>query len=218
MSLRYDVRVIEDGKVVNKRRFKLKDAAFNWAADRISKRKQVRVSSVDVFVPEYHENDEWTISPHDPWQAAPKPISEVFIHHSVTAQIPASASLETEREQMELLDRIAHGRGFNGFSYCWAVMPSARCWEGRGFGVVEAGTLGHNTSGDSIVLVGNYSEFEMSGDQKKAIIALIKRGQRQGFFVRSGLSVRPHRSVSQTSCPGAKVTDALIQEIQRAVN
>ncbi len=214
----YTVRVLEDGKVVRKRRFAAKDRAFNWAAEKLHRGRRVTVSRKDVFKLVTFENTAWGPSPHDPWVPAPKPISEVFIHHSVTAQLPATATVEQEKAQMKLLDQIAHGRGFNGISYCWAVMPSARAWEGRGFGIVEAGTEGHNTSGDSIVLVGNYSEFVPSADQKKAVIALINRGQRDGFFVKSGLNVRAHREVSQTSCPGDKVTNAWVNEIQQAVN
>ncbi len=215
----YTVRVLEDGKVVNKRRFAAKDAAFNWAADKFHRGRKVTVSSRDVFKLVTFQNTAWLQDTHN-WVAAPKPIAKVFIHHSVTKQLPVTATVDEEREQMRFLDQIAHGRGFNGFSYCWAVFPSGRAWEGRGFGIIEAGTLNHNTDGDSIVLVGNYSQFTPNANQLKAITALINRGQRDGFFVQSGLDVIPHRDSGgdPTSCPGDKTTDGMIAGIQRAVN
>lgn len=219
--LRYDVRVVnKDGELVWKKRFVAKDKAINALSGHLTGLRSGTFKPSKVFVPERFQNDEWDQLPHDPWQAAPKPISKVYIHHSVTQQISHGASKATEETQMELLDAIAHGRDFNGFSYCWAVMPSSRSWEGRGFGIVEAGTMGHNTDGDSIVLVGNYSAFAPTEEMRRSIIDLIKMGQRQGFFVRTGLQVIPHRKAGgdPTSCPGDKTTDAWIASIQKAVN
>lgn len=220
-KLRYDVRVInKDGELVWEKRFAAKDKAINALSARLTGLRRGTFKPKKVFVPVRFQNDEWDQLPHDPWQSAPKPISKVYIHHSVTAQISRGATKTTEEEQMELLDRIAHGRGFNGFSYCWAVMPSSRAWEGRGFGIVEAGTLDHNTDGDSIVMVGNYSTFAPTEEMRRSIIDLIKLGQRQGFFVKSGLQVIPHRKSGgePTSCPGSKTTDAWVTSIQKAVN
>lgn len=217
-KLFYTVRVVEDGKVKETKRFALKDRMANFVKRQSRAGRRVVVKTRQKFILETFQNTAWGPAPHDPWVAGPKPVAEVFIHHSVTKQLPITASTADEKEQMKLLDQIAHGRGFNGISYCWAIFPSSRAWEGRGFGIIEAGTEGHNTSGDSIVLAGNYSEFKPSDVLQKAVIALIRKGQRDGFFVKSGLKVRPHRSVSQTSCPGSKTTDAWVAEIQKAVN
>jgi hypothetical protein len=217
--LRYDVRVVDkDGKLVWKKRFAAKDKALNAFKDKLTGMRRGSFRPVRVFVSERFQNTAWGPAPHDPWIPGPKPISIVYIHHSVTAQLPVTATVSREAQEMRLLDSIAHGRGFNGISYCWAVMPSSRCWEGRGFGIVEAGTEDHNTDADSIVLVGNYSSFKPSEAQRVAIIDLINRGQAAGFFVKTGLDVRPHRQTSATSCPGSKVLDEWIQSIQKAVN
>jgi hypothetical protein len=222
-KLFYDVSVVnKDGEQVWHRRFALKDRALNAMGEKLTGLRRGKIKPTLVFVPKRHQNDEWNQLPHDPWEAGPKPISKVYIHHSVTAQISRTASKAKERDQVELLDAIAHGRGFNGISYCWTVMPSGNAWEGRGFGIIEAGTQGHNTDGDSIVLVGNYSTFKPSEGQRMAIIDLIKMGQRNGFFVKGDLKVDviPHRDAGgdPTSCPGDKTTDAWVHSIQKAVN
>ena len=217
----YKVRVIEDGKVVLKRKFLLKDRFVNFVKEKSKPGRRLSIDTTRNFVLETFQNTAYTLLPHTPWVNAPKPIKLCYIHHSVTTQLPVTATVEQEREQMEILDAIAHGRGFSGgISYCWVVFPSGRCWEGRGFGVVEAGTLGHNTDGDSIVLAGNYSAFKMSEEQKAALPKLINRAQRDGFFVKSGLSVIGHRNAGgdPTSCPGNNVTDGYLADLQKSVN
>jgi hypothetical protein len=214
----YNVRVIENGKLVTKRRFATKAAAVNWAADKLIRRRRVKIARDRVFQLDTFRNTVWGPRPHDPWQFVTGPLSTLFIHHSVTSQLPVSATRDQEIAQMRLLDQIAHSRGFNGISYCWAIFPSGRCYEGRGWLAVEAATEGHNTTSDSIVFVGNYSTFALSDLQQRAVRGLVNRAQEQGVFVKSGLDVRPHRSASATSCPGTKITDAIIAEIQKAVN
>lgn len=216
--MRYEVRVVEDGKLVTKKRFAAKDKALNFAADKLIRRRRVRIARERVFEFETFQNTEWGLSPHDPWVSTAGPLKILFIHHSVTKQLPISASVEEEKAQMRLLDQIAHSRGFNGISYCWACFPSGRCYEGRGWLVQEAATEGFNTSADSIVLVGNYSQFEMTDLQRIAIRKLVNQAQDKGVFVKSGLDVRGHREAAQTSCPGDKVTAEVISALQRAVN
>jgi hypothetical protein len=46
---RYDVRVIEDGELVTKKRFAAKDAALNFAADKLVRRRRVTIARKRVF-------------------------------------------------------------------------------------------------------------------------------------------------------------------------
>lgn len=217
---RYDVRVIEDGKVVTQRRFKLKAAAVKFLADKLVRRRKATIRKGRVFVLETFGNSVWgpPKTPLGPWQSAKGPLKEVFIHHPVIAELPVSASIEQEKAQMRLLEQIGISRGFNGISYSWIVFPSGRAWEGRGWLVIEAGTEGHNTSGDSISLAGNKDAFAMSEQQRIAVRKLIEQGQRVGALAKTGLDVRAHREVSQTGCPGKHVTAAQIDAWQKAVN
>lgn len=216
----YNVRVVEDGKVVLKRRFAAKDVALRFVADKLVRRRQVRIARQRVFQLETIQNTEWGLQPHEPWEKAAGPLRMAFLHTSVTTQLPVSASVEQEKEQMRLLDQIAHSRGFNGISYSWAIFPSGRCYEGRGDLVIEAATEGFNTSSDSFCFVGNGDVFALSSLQKVAVRMLIDRKQRQGHLVMTGLDVRGHREVSTQgkSCPGRMITDEDIEAVQRQVN
>lgn len=216
----YTVRVVKDGQLVEKRRFLLKDRAFIWAKDNLFGRRQVKVTQRRIFKLEVHQNTDYQLLPHDPWVSANGTFEAVFLHTSVTKQLAVTASEQEERDQMELLDQIAHSRGFNGISYTWAIFPSGRAWEGRGDRVIEAATEGFNTTTDSIVFVGNGDVFPLSALQKKAAVALINRKQKKGVYVEGTLNVRGHREVSTQgkSCPGTKITDADIAAIEKAVN
>lgn len=216
MDTDYIVRLLNDGKEVRRKRFETKAGMWDWLGPRVEKHDQSRIIRVQEFQLQTFDNSTWGLMPHAAWEAAPTPVSTLFLHHTVTANLPVTASVAEEKEQMRLLDSIAHGRGFNGISYCWVIFPSGRCYEGRGWGVIEAATEGHNTDSDSIVFAGNYMTRPLTDLQQDAVRALIDKAQRDGFLAKQ-LDVRPHRSSSQTSCPGDKITDGVVEAIEEDV-
>lgn len=217
MALRYDVRVFnKDGKVVTKKRFKTPRLAFRFAKEKFQSRRAVKVTKVEV-APAFRIRTGWGKRDHDDYQMAPKPVSTVFIHTSVTPQLPPDATVEEEKEQMRNVDNIAFGRGFNGFSYSMGVFASGRVYEGRGFGVVEAATGGFNTTSDSIATIGNTDAFNPTTKQIEAIVQTIRWGQDNGYFVHNGLQVRGHREVAAKACPGQFFTNAILEEIEDRV-
>lgn len=220
-KVHYDVRVFNrKGDVVLKRTFKRKWPALKWVAKKLDNRRAAKITKKvqrDTFSIELAAK--WGRSAHAPYSFGPKPVGTVFTHTSVTTQLAASARRWQERQEMRKLDAIARGRGFNGISYSICIFPSGRAYEGRGWGVVEAATEGHNTTSDSVCFVGNTDAFEPTQAQIAAYKAVIKKdGQPKGFLARRGLAIRPHRSVAAKACPGKYVTDAILANIERSVN
>jgi hypothetical protein len=214
----YEVRVIKDGEVKIERTFK----EWNKAEDLIERaaqrgRKVVVERQVKKDTFRIEPNHKWSIRPHDPWTKAAGPLETVFLHTSVTTQLKSTATADEERAQMRSVDSIAYGRGFNGFSYNFGVFPSGRAYEGRGFLVVEAATEDYNSTSDSIATIGNTDAFEPTEAQIQAIIGIIKKGQKLGFYAKK-LNVREHNEVAAKACPGKFFTDAVIRKIERAVN
>ena len=219
--IRYDVRVVnKDGKLVVKKRFVHADQAWNFAEDKLKWQRTVKVirkNLEDPFKMQIIRPDQWGISDHDAWSKAPGPLDEVFFHTSVTKQLPKSATVAQEKEQMRAVDSIAHARGFNGFSYSWGILPSGRVYEGRGWLTVEAATLGFNEGSDSICFIGNTDAFKLTKEQELAALALIERGQKFGKLA-AKLDLRAHNDVAPKACPGRFVTDEMIAGWQRKVN
>ena len=145
------------------------------------------------------------------------PVGQVFIHTSVTSQLPKKATVKQEKEAMLVLQGIAFGRGFSDISYSFVIFPSGRVYEGRGWGVTQAATLGFNDQSYSFCTGGNTDAFQETNPQVEAITRLINRGQRNGR-IKKHVDVRGHREVAPKACPGAKFTDAEIQAVQRDVN
>lgn len=145
------------------------------------------------------------------------PVSQVFIHTSVTSQLPKDATVAQEKQAMLVLQGIAFGRGFSDISYSFVIFPSGRIYEGRGWGVTQAATLGFNDQSYSFCTGGNTDVHQETNRQVESIIWLINRGQKIGRIA-DRVDVRGHREVAPKACPGAKFTDAELQEVQRDVN
>ena len=150
---------------------------------------------------------DFKVIPRSAWNAAPpkEPLAAMtstangcFIHHSVTAAPPKDTA--KERAAMRDLQQIAFSRGFDDFSYSFAIMPSGRIYEGRGKGKAGAHTLNYNSTSYGIVFVGNYETQEPTEAQLKAAKWLIHKHLKLG-----SKPIRGHRQVYATACPGDKL-------------
>lgn len=165
-----------------------------------------------------YSRKEWGARParENPGRVA-DPVAMVFIHTSVTSQLPKTATVAQEKQAMLILQGIAFGRGFSDISYSFVIFPSGRIYEGRGWGVTQAATLGFNDISYSFCTGGNTDANQETRQQRESIIGLINAGQKHGR-IDKWVNVRGHREVAAKSCPGRLFTDKDIREIQRDVN
>src|SRR5688572_28545334 len=121
------------------------------------------------------------------------------LHHTVTSPpssgLTGTTLLNTEKQKMREIQQIAFSRGFSDISYSYLIFPSGHVFEGRGFEVLGAHTLGHNAD-VGVALVGNYENQTVTKAQKEALYKL-----RQKIAVSRG-SLIPHCRTFSTSCPG----------------
>lgn len=105
---------------------------------------------------------------------------------------------------MRVIQNIAFSRGFLDISYSWLIFKDGTIGEGRGWGVVGAHTVGHNSSSHAFSLVGNYDTTQPSGAQIDSIRWLWKEGQRLGKIARTvPMPTGGHRDTGYaTACPG----------------
>lgn len=125
---------------------------------------------------------------------------EVFIHHTVTALLPPTASLGDEREQMRAIESIGQSRFGTGISYNTLVFPSGRAYQGVSFNRRGTHTGGRNSTARSISFVGNF-EISVPTDEALATASEIYHDGKGKWWERDA-PLRGHREVSQTACPG----------------
>jgi hypothetical protein len=116
------------------------------------------------------------------------------VHHS-----GAPASQAVRAIQNWCMDHPPHGRGFSDIDYNFLVRATTGdIYEGRGWDVVGSHTVGYNTTGIGVCVIGNN---QISDAAKKSVRWLYEQANK-----RSGrtLAVRGHRQLATTgtNCPG----------------
>ncbi|KIH98005.1 MarR family transcriptional regulator [Streptomonospora alba] len=120
---------------------------------------------------------------HVSWDAR----TEFVVHHS------AGPTTQTVRS---IQDFHMDGRGWSDIGYNLLVDDAGNAYEGRGWEMVGAHAISHNTSGIGVCYIGQDSPTSAA---KAAIRALYdEAGARAG----RRLEPKGHRDVNETSCPG----------------
>lgn len=146
----------------------------------------------------------------------PLPVSEFWLHHSVTMAPDLVPPFTDDDAAVRTLEQIGQSRFGGGISYTFPVTPVGRIYEGHSLHRRGAHTKGHNTVGAAFCLVGNYDSLDPTRAQKVAIAAKMVELHRAGKATRHTLN-GGHRDVFGTACPGAKGY-AAIGEINRIAN
>lgn len=132
---------------------------------------------------------------------------QVFAHHSVTTQLPASATVEQERAEMRKIESIGESRFGTGISYNVLVFPSGRAYQGVSFNRRGTHTGGMNSTVRSICFAGNYDTARPTPAQLATAAAIYHEGQ--GKWWVSSAPLHGHRDVKSTACPGRYVYEQL---------
>lgn len=162
------------------------------------------------------DRSEWGARHPDGFDDRPMPITEMWLHHSVTVAPDLVPPFTDDDEAVRTLERIGQSRFGGGISYTRPVTPVGRIYEGHSLHRRGAHTKGHNTVGMAYCLVGNYDSLAPTRAQKVAIARDMVELHRAGKATRHTLN-GGHRDVSSTACPGAKGY-AAIPEINRIAN
>ncbi len=168
--------------------------------------------------PEIIKREEWEADPpRGPVGTLVEPVDTLFLHTSVTVQLPPTATLAQEKAAVRALQDIAFARKFFDTSYSWGFAPSGRIYELRGDSKVQAATEGFNSTSYSFVTIGNTDTNKPTKKQLESMKDMADFLQRNGSMT-DHVDIRGHREVAPKACPGAKFTDELISEMQRFVN
>lgn len=145
---------------------------------------------------------------------------EVYLHHSVTKQLPVDATVEEERVQIRVVEGIGQQRFGRGMSYTFLIPPSGRIYQGVSPHRISYHSGGgrdgkpRNTLGAAICLVGNTDANEMTPQQADAIVWLLRHGVDDVGLWPVAEITEGHRDFKQTACPGGHAY-SLIGDINR---
>lgn len=155
------------------------------------------------------------IIPRATWGAAsPRSVSRcawtgrtLWVHHSTGAA--PQVTIAAERAWMRATQSFHQGpsRGWSDFGYGYAIAPTGRIYEGRGYQVWAAHCPGHNDE-PSVCLMGDYSTTAPTDAQRAAVWAL---ADHLGMPQLAG-----HREGYATSCPGDAAMRALVNAARPA--
>lgn len=147
----------------------------------------------------------WGARYRDGFRDRPMPISEYWLHHSLTLAPDLLPPFDDDDEAVRTLERIGQDRFGGGISYTYPVTPVGRLYQGLSLNRQGAHTLGHNTKAAAFVLVGDYRKRPPTGPMVEAIARRMVEDHRAGDATRHTLN-GGHRQASQnvgtTECPG----------------
>ncbi|TKC36362.1 hypothetical protein EI555_009044 [Monodon monoceros] len=159
------------------------------------------------------------IHPRCRWGAAPYqgrptplqlPLGFLYVHHTY---MPASPCTDFERcaADMRSMQRFhQYTRGWDDIGYSFVVGSDGYVYEGRGWHWVGAHTLGHNSRGFGVALIGNYTAELPAEAALRAVRDELPRCAVRAGFLRPGYALLGHRQLVRTDCPG----DALFNQLR----
>lgn len=131
------------------------------------------------------------------------PVSNVYLHHSVTP-----VSNDSKADMLKMNNSVVPSK-YVDVPYNEAAHSNGDTLEGRykgGQPALGAHTGGHNSDGVGIVALGNFQAIPATPELIGALATIIARYIRNGWVTRS-YNLIPHRQVKATACPSDVLTN-----------
>lgn len=160
------------------------------------------------MIPGLIPREEWGARYDNGFADRPLPVTEWWLHHSVTVAPDLVPPFDDDDAAVRRLEAIGEDRFDGGISYTVPITPAGRAYEGHSIGRRGAHTKDHNTVGAAIVFVGNYEEDEPSDAQVRKAADVLVAARRAGLSTVHRLT-GGHRDVGGTLCPGGKAYAAI---------
>ena len=131
----------------------------------------------------------------------PNLATEVVVHHTASATLPATATVEQERAAMRALEQTGQTRFGRGISYRGAlIFPSGRAYQGVSWNRRGTHVGGRNSTAVAIAFVGNFVNAAPTAAALATAAAIIHHGR--GRWWTTTAPVQPHSHFTATACPG----------------
>lgn len=122
-------------------------------------------------------------------------VTDTFVHHGAS---PATSTLAGGIASVRAYQNFhMDSRGWNDIAYSFLVDNLGNVFEGRGWFVVGAHTLGHNDTAHAVCWIGNTEQ-----PSEAALASINQLISEAASRCGRALRVQPHSAVYQTTCPG----------------
>ncbi|KAM9113728.1 peptidoglycan-recognition protein SC2-like [Pangshura tecta] len=127
------------------------------------------------------------------------PVPYVIIHHTAGKRCTSQASCS--REVKGIQNYHMDTQRWSDIGYNFLIGEDGRVYEGRGWSTVGAHAKNWNSKSLGFSFLGNFSSITPSTAALNAAKSLIRCAVSKGFLSRT-YTLKGHRNVNQTSCPG----------------
>jgi N-acetylmuramoyl-L-alanine amidase len=135
-----------------------------------------------------------------------------YVHHSGAAKLTRDSTLEAEKKEVRRIEKY-HASDLTEANprvgYTFLLAPSARLYEGTGWGRIGAHTKGHNSSAYACCLLLDGTKEAPSAEMVQALNELRIDGIEAGHLIPDHKYLG-HRDSVQTECPGDLVYNATV--------
>ncbi|KAK0049828.1 peptidoglycan recognition protein [Biomphalaria pfeifferi] len=127
------------------------------------------------------------------------PVQYAFIHHTAGADCHDRATCAA---QVRLTQNYhMNGRNYSDIGYSFMIGGNGEVFEGRGWDHLGAHTLNYNSHGYGFCFIGTFTSHVPTSAAQQAAKDMIACGVQLGKL-RSDYTLRGHRDVGATECPG----------------
>uniref|UniRef100_A0A7N4PT25 Peptidoglycan recognition protein 2 n=1 Tax=Sarcophilus harrisii TaxID=9305 RepID=A0A7N4PT25_SARHA len=158
------------------------------------------------------------ILPRCRWQAAPYrgtpkmlklPLGFLYVHHTYEPNQPCTSFSQCAADMRSMQRFHQDIRGWDDIGYSFVAGADGYVYEGRGWRWVGAHTLGHNSLGFGVSIIGNYTATLPAARVLSTVRDSLPRCALRAGYLRPDYTVQGHRQLVRTECPG----DALYRQI-----
>ncbi|XP_064611539.1 peptidoglycan-recognition protein SD-like isoform X2 [Liolophura sinensis] len=143
-------------------------------------------------------------------QGGPWPLTQIpkgiFIHHSATGSCYNQQSCAAEVRSFQ--NYHMDSKHWGDVAYSFIVGEDGDVYEGRGWNQIGAHTYGHNHDALGFCVIGTFTGHLPNDAALSAVRRLIDCAVQNGKVIKN-YSLKGHRDVSSTECPGQKLYDLI---------
>nr|XP_023691976.1 N-acetylmuramoyl-L-alanine amidase-like [Paramormyrops kingsleyae] len=179
--------------------------------------KRIVKEGVQEFIQSYANCP--TIIPRCQWGAEPyrgtptqlsPPLSYMYVHHTYEPGQPCLSFDQCAADMRSMQRFHQDGNGWDDIGYSFVAGSDGNIYEGRGWAWQGAHTLGHNSKGYGVAIIGDFTSCLPSPRTLELVRERLPACAVGSGHLSPGYIVHGHRQLVNTSCPG----DTLYREIQ----